>query len=143
MGFTFFGSVADKVFKKAYLSIKNQTFVTKKLGTFPRRLPIRTDIRLSLRSLSSFFTFSLSPSSRPFERSLSRADAAFLSACRLFLDDELFKMDGRPSESMEDLRCDPPGVDREDELIATSFGVRPTWCFNGVFVKKVGDVETI
>lgn len=83
--------------------------------TFPRFLPIRTEILLSLRSLSSFFDFFSSDdvaASRPLFASLFS-----LSECRLRLELEPFNNDGKPKLNTDDFRVDP-GTVGDEKLVS-------------------------
>lgn len=78
-------------------------------SVLPLFLPMRTEMRLSLRSLSSFFDFSLSDFA--FSFSLSRAaslafcslEPSFESPCKLRLEVDLSN-DGRPKLRTDDFR---------------------------------------
>ena len=83
--------------------------------TLPRFLPIRTEILLSLRSLSSFFDFFSSDdvaASRPLFASLFS-----LSECRLRLELEPFNNDGKPKLNTDDFLADP-GTVGDDRLVS-------------------------
>ena len=83
--------------------------------TFPRFLPMRTEILLSLRSLSSFFDFLSSDdvaASRPLLASLFS-----LSECRLRLELEPFNNDGKPKLNTDDF-FDDPGTVGDDRLVS-------------------------
>lgn len=74
--------------------------------TFPRFLPISTEIRLSLRSLSSFFGFSLSEEVAALSR-LPFASLFSLSEWRLRRELEPFSKDGKPKLKTDDFFVDP------------------------------------
>lgn len=82
--------------------------VTKHKPTLPRFLPMRTEILLSLRSLSSFLCFSFSES---FALSLPLFVSPFsLSECKLLRELEPFSNDGRPKLRTDDFLWVDPGV---------------------------------
>lgn len=92
----------------------------------PRFLPIITEMRLSLRSLSSFFCFSfcsfaasLAASFSAFSTSLTRfaSDAeSLLSPCKLLLELDPFNKEGIPKLNTDDFFCAEVGVDCEAEV---------------------------
>lgn len=97
--------------------------------TLPRFLPIITEIRLSLRSLSSFFCFSFRIFAFSFANSFSDFSASLdlclsvgdsfesvFSACKLLLELDPFNNEGSPRLNTEDFFCAEPGVDCEEEL---------------------------
>lgn len=105
-GFGFFGSVEDSV--------------------LPRFLPIITEIRLSLRSLSSFFCFSFCNFAVSFAASFSDFSASFalllsfkesleslLLMCKLLLELEPLSNEGMPKLKTDDFFCEEPGTDCE------------------------------
>lgn len=89
--------------------------------------PISTEIRLSLRSLSSFL-LSFSALSRDFSASLAarcaslcaslseRADSFSLSECKLLRDADPRSRDGRPKLSIDFFALAEPGVAGDDRL---------------------------
>ena len=81
----------------------------------PRFLPMRTEILLSLRSLSSFFDFL---SSDDVAASLPLLASLFsLSECRLRLELEPFNNDGKPKLNTDDFFADP-GTVGDDRLVS-------------------------
>lgn len=109
-------------------------------SVLPRFRPISIDIRLSLRSLSSFLAFSFSD----FPPSVSRVRRLSLSLlgsslpdCKLRLELEPFKSD--PRLIIEDFLCAPDGVDRLESTGETgSLGCR---CEGPVDTDAGGDDE--
>lgn len=108
-GWGFFDSVEDIVWNKR---IRHQARLAWSEFTWPRFRPIKTEIRLSLRSFS-FLVFSLSdfpPSvSLPRRLSLSLLGSS-LPACKLRLELEPFKSE--PKLMMEDFLWALGGVDK-------------------------------
>ncbi len=82
--------------------------------TFPRFLPISTEILLSLRSLSSFFGFSLSDDVAALSRLLFTSFS--LSECRLRLELEPLSNEGRPKLNTEDFFAELGTVGEEKLL---------------------------
>jgi hypothetical protein len=117
-----FGSVPDKVCNYLFSIAKTQELGT--VLTLPRFLPpMRTEMRLSLRSLSSFFfsfsAFSLTLSASFVSRRCSFSDLASLfscSDCKLLRELEPRRMDGKPRLRTEDFLTAVPGVAGEDRL---------------------------
>jgi hypothetical protein len=115
----FLGSADDNVCKM-WLE-----FASRRLeysSTFPRFLPMRTEILLSLRSLSSFFDLDLSSffSSFCFAFRSSRSESlpvSLLSAWKLFLELEPFNREGSPKLNTDDFRC-AEGVENEVKLFS-------------------------
>lgn len=109
-GLAFLGSVDDNV--------------------FPRFLPMRTEMRLSLRSFSSFFNFDLSAFSFSFcfdllkSRSESLPVSLLSPPWRLFLELEPLSREGMPRLNMEDFRF-VLGVDKEEVLGSSVEGDEP------------------
>ena len=122
----FLGSVDDNVCN----TFRNIPAKYRGEPTFPRFLPMRTEMRLSLRSFSSFFNFDLSAFSFSFCFDLLRSRSESLPVSllsppwRLFLELEPLSKEGMPRLNMEDFRF-VLGVDKEEVLGSSAEGDEP------------------
>lgn len=87
---------------------------------------MRTDILLSLLSLSSFLCLSFSASLAARASSFALFASLFsLSECKLLRELDPFNNDGRPSPNIDDFLCAEAGADDDDGDVVSFVGDRP------------------